>query len=50
MLNIFKKKKPKSPAERRKGNRRKHLEDPIRLVKKGDRRLDARRKEERRKT
>jgi hypothetical protein len=49
MFNIFKK-KPKPPAERRKGERRQHKEDPIRLVRKGDRRLDSRRKEERRKS
>jgi len=42
-------KKAKSPADRRKAARRKGLEDPIRLVRKGDQRLDHRRKTERRK-
>lgn len=36
-------------GEKRKGERRKHSEDPIRIVKKGDRRIDHRRKDERRK-
>jgi hypothetical protein len=42
-------KKAKSPADRRKAVRRKGLEDTIRLVRKGDQRLDHRRKAERRK-
>jgi hypothetical protein len=49
MFNIFKK-KPKPQVERRKGERRQHKEDPIRLIAKGDRRMDTRRKEERRKS
>jgi len=42
-------KKAKSPAERRKGEHRKGMEDPVRLIRKGDQRLDHRRKTERRK-
>ena len=42
-------KKAKSPADRRNAVRRKGLEDPVRLVRKGDQRLDHRRKAERRK-
>ncbi len=50
MFKLFKRKeKPKPRAERRTEERRKHLEDPVRLVKKGDKRLDHRRKGERRK-
>jgi len=42
-------KKAKSPAERRKAERRRGMEDPVRLVRRGDQRLDHRRKTERRK-